>query len=121
MADKIAIEPEAQAASWREDLERSVELDPSHVSAYALSPEAGTPIHAALERGDLRMPADDETAEFYDTARRILSAAGIGQYEISNFARPGHRCRQNDIYWSCREYFAAASRSTTCASSSRGV
>jgi len=91
--------PGQTAASWREDLERTVELDPSHVSAYALAPEAGTPIREALERGELRMPADDETAEFYDAAREILFAAGIGQYEISNFARPGQECRHNRKYW----------------------
>lgn len=96
--------PGQTAASWREDLERAVELDPSHVSAYALAPEAGTPIHAALERGELRMPADDETAEFYETAREILSAAGIRQYEISNFARPGKECRHNRKYWRREEY-----------------
>lgn len=96
--------PGQTAASWREDLERSVELDPSHVSAYALAPEAGTPIHAALERGDLRMPTDDEVAGFYETAREVLSAAGIGQYEISNFARPGQECRHNRKYWRREEY-----------------
>jgi len=96
--------PGQTAASWREDLERTVELGPSHVSAYALAPEAGTPIRAALDRGELRMPSDDETAGFYDTARGILSAAGIGQYEISNFARPGQECRHNRKYWNREEY-----------------
>lgn len=96
--------PGQTAASWREDLERTAGLAPSHVSAYALAPEAGTPIHAALERGELRMPSDDETAEFYETAREILSAAGIGQYEISNFARPGQECRHNRKYWRREEY-----------------
>lgn len=96
--------PGQTAAAWREDLERAVELGPSHVSAYALSPEEGTPLRAALDRGDLRMPSDDETAGFYETAREMLSAAGIRQYEISNFARPGRECRHNRKYWRREEY-----------------
>lgn len=96
--------PGQTAASWREDLDRAVELNPSHVSAYALAPESGTPLHAALEREELRMPPDDQVAEFYETAREVLSAAGIGQYEISNFARPGQECRHNRKYWRRESY-----------------
>jgi len=91
--------PGQSLASWRSDLERTVELDPSHVSAYALAPETGTPLHVALASGRLRMPSDDEVAGFYEAAREILSAAGIGQYEISNFARPGRECLHNRKYW----------------------
>ncbi|GAB4370828.1 MAG: radical SAM family heme chaperone HemW [Deltaproteobacteria bacterium] len=96
--------PGQSPASWRTDLERTVELSPSHVSAYALAPEPGTPIHRALARGELRMPDDDEVAGFYEEARAILSAAGIAQYEISNFARPGRECRHNRKYWTREEY-----------------
>lgn len=96
--------PGQSLASWRADLERTVERNPSHVSAYALAPEPGTPIHRALARGELRMPDDDEVAGFYEEARTILSAAGIAQYEISNFARPGQQCRHNRKYWRREEY-----------------
>ena len=91
--------PGQSAASFAADLERTVALRPSHVSAYALAPEAGTPLHAALSRGELRMPPDDAVAEMYDLARRVLPAAGLRQYEISNFARPGAECRHNLKYW----------------------
>jgi len=96
--------PGQSLASWRRDLECAAELNPSHLSAYALAPETGTPIHTAIARGELRMPSDDEVAGFYETAREILSAAGIGQYEISNFARPGQECRHNRKYWRREEY-----------------
>ncbi len=91
--------PGQSAASFAADLERAAALRPDHVSAYALSPEPGTPLHAALARGALRMPPDDAVAEMYEEARRLLPAAGLRQYEISNFARPGAECRHNLKYW----------------------
>lgn len=103
-ADLIFGIPGQDAAGWREDLERTAALRPSHVSAYALAPEPGTPLHAAIERGELRIPPDDEVAEMYDSARRILSDAGYAQYEISNFALPGAECRHNLKYWTREGY-----------------
>ncbi len=91
--------PGQTAASFAADLERTVALLPFHVSAYALSPEPGTPLHAAVGRGELHMPPDDDVAEMYDAARRTLAAAGLRQYEISNFSRPGAECRHNLKYW----------------------
>ncbi len=86
-------------ADWEEDLERTLASRPDHVSAYALAPETGTPLHASLSRGELRMTPDDEVARMYESARRALSNAGYSQYEISNFARPGHVSRHNVKYW----------------------
>jgi oxygen-independent coproporphyrinogen III oxidase len=103
-ADLIFGIPGQDAAAWREDLERAAALRPSHVSAYALAPEPGTPLHAAVERGDLRIPPDDEVAEMYGFSRRILSNAGYAQYEISNFALPGGECRHNLKYWTREGY-----------------
>jgi oxygen-independent coproporphyrinogen-3 oxidase len=91
--------PGQRTGQWEADLERTVAVLPAHISAYALAPEPGTPIHAAIQRRDLFMPPDDTVAEMYETARRILSAAGYRQYEISNFARPGHESRHNAKYW----------------------
>ncbi len=91
--------PGQSAVAWEEDVERALELLPDHLSAYALSPETGTPLHASLVRGELGMPPDEEVAQMYETARRTLSEAGYRQYEISNFARPGHESRHNVKYW----------------------
>ncbi|MGE5189252.1 MAG: radical SAM family heme chaperone HemW [Gemmatimonadota bacterium] len=91
--------PGQTRASFAADLDRAAALGPSHVSAYALAPEPGTPLHAAVGRGELRMPPDDAVAEMYGDARRILASAGLRQYEISNFARPGAECRHNLKYW----------------------
>ena len=85
---------------WRTTLEEIIELDPPHVSAYALTVEAGTPL-----AGDpARHPDDDVQADEYELADELLTAAGLASYEVSNWARPGHECRHNLLYWSQQDY-----------------
>ena len=87
-------------ADWRTTLEGILELDPPHVSAYALTVEAGTPL-----AGDpSRHPDDDVQADEYELADEVLTAAGLANYEVSNWARPGHECRHNLMYWAQRDY-----------------
>ena len=80
---------------WQRTVEAVVDLDPPHVSAYALTVEAGTP----LARDPARHPDDDDLAEKYALADAILAASGRRWYEISNWAMPGHECRHNRLYW----------------------
>jgi len=87
---------------WRRTLEAAVDLGPSHVSAYALTVESGTPLAA----DPARHPDDDTQADEYELATELLGAAGYEWYEISNWARPGHECRHNRLYWSGGEYLA---------------
>ena len=87
---------------WRRTLGEVLELEPPHVSAYALTVEAGTPL--ADDRS--RHPDDDDQADKYLVAAKTLEAAGLAWYEISNWARPGHECRHNHLYWSMGEYQA---------------
>jgi len=87
-------------ADWQRTLEGALALDPLHVSAYALTVEPGTP----LADDPTRHPDDDDQADKYVLADEILTAAGLGNYEISNWARPGHECRHNLLYWSQGEY-----------------
>jgi putative oxygen-independent coproporphyrinogen III oxidase len=87
---------------WRRTLESALALDPPHVSAYALTVEPGTP----LADDTARHPDDDDQAEKYLAATAMLGAAGLDWYEISNWARPGHECRHNRLYWSMGEYQA---------------
>jgi oxygen-independent coproporphyrinogen-3 oxidase len=56
-------------------------------------------MHAAIARGKLSMPEDDEVAGMYDETCRTLKRTGYRHYEISNFARPGYECRHNMKYW----------------------
>ena len=85
---------------WRRTLDAVVALDPPHVSAYALTVEAGTPL--ALDPD--RHPDDDDQADKYLLAEEVLGRAGLANYEISNWARPGHECRHNLLYWTMGEY-----------------
>ena len=87
---------------WRRTLDAALALDPPHVSAYALTVEPGT----ALAADPHRHPDDDDQAEKYLVAAEALEAAGLGWYEISNWARRGHECRHNQLYWSMGEYQA---------------
>jgi oxygen-independent coproporphyrinogen-3 oxidase len=81
------------------DVARVADLGIPHVSAYALTVEPGTPFARAQERGILALPDEDTGLRMMRTVRAGLYAAGYRQYEISNFARPGHRACHNLRYW----------------------
>jgi oxygen-independent coproporphyrinogen-3 oxidase len=85
---------------WSETLERALALEPDHISAYALTVEAGTP----LADDPTRHPNDDDQADKYEMADECLRRAGFEWYEISNWARPGHTCRHNELYWRQGDY-----------------
>jgi oxygen-independent coproporphyrinogen-3 oxidase len=84
-------------------------LSPPHVSAYALTIEAGTP----LAEDPSRHPDDDDLADKYELADDLLTAAGLTNYEVSNWAVPGHECRHNILYWRQGNYrgFGSAAHS----------
>ena len=85
---------------WSATLEAVLEMDPPHVSAYGLTVEAGTP----LADDPARHPDDDLQADEYELADERLAAAGLANYEVSNWARPGHECRHNGVYWGQHDY-----------------
>lgn len=87
---------------WRRSLVDALALEPSHISAYGLTVEPGTPLAA----DPARRPDDDDQADKYLLATELLGAAGFEWYEISNWARPGQECRHNLLYWSQGEYSA---------------
>jgi putative oxygen-independent coproporphyrinogen III oxidase len=87
-------------ADWRLTLERALALEPPHVSAYALTVEPGTP----LADDPARHPDEDVQADEYELADELLTAAGLANYEVSNWARRGHECRHNLIYWRQQDY-----------------
>lgn len=86
---------------WRQTLEEVIALAPDHVSAYALTIEPGTP----LAEDPARHPDDDDQADKYLLADDLLTAAGLVNYEISNWATPGQECAHNLLYWAQGEYF----------------
>jgi oxygen-independent coproporphyrinogen-3 oxidase len=90
--------------SWRHSLEAAIALGVNHVSTYGLTIEEGTPYARWREREPQAFFDDVREAELYALAIELLQAAGYQQYEISNFARPGHRCVHNVNYWANGEY-----------------
>ena len=102
--DLIFAVPGQTPHSWARSLERAIALEVDHISTYGLTVEAGTPYAAWFEREPRAFFDDAREAELYEIAIRALSAAGYEQYEISNFARPGHRCEHNAHYWRNGEY-----------------
>jgi len=96
--------PNQTPTSWRQSLNRAIELRPEHVSTYCLTFEPSTPLRTALEAGEIRKKSDDEEIALYEIARDALADAGYEHYEISNFALPGIRSRHNMVYWSNEEY-----------------
>jgi oxygen-independent coproporphyrinogen-3 oxidase len=84
---------------WARDLDMALALDPTHLSCYGLTYEAGTPLRRRLDVGRIERVGEEVEADLYECARVRLEAAGFEHYEISNWARPGFRCRHNLVYW----------------------
>lgn len=102
--DLIYGSPAETVGDWEATLEATLGLEPTHVSAYALTVEAGTPLGRAVAAGSRAAPDDDDQAQKYELADRCLTGAGFAWYEISNWARPGEECRHNLLYWSGDDY-----------------
>jgi len=90
---------------WCADLEQAIAYGTDHLSTYGLTYEKGTPLWKQRQRGQVR-PVDEETERaMYLRAMDQLTAAGFEHYEISNFAKPGGRCRHNEVYWANEAYW----------------
>ena len=98
--DLIYGTPGESVVDWRASLDFAVDLEPDHVSAYALIVEEGTALARRVARGEVTAPDDDEMADKYLLAEQTLTDAGLAWYELSNWARtPASRCRHNELYW----------------------
>jgi oxygen-independent coproporphyrinogen-3 oxidase len=97
--DLIFALPERTARSWERDVAEALALAPSHLSLYGLTIEPHTPLGRWHQRGDVaESPEERYEAEFLH-AHEALAGAGFEHYEVSNFARQGHRARHNSAYW----------------------
>lgn len=99
--------PGQEPATFMSSLEQALAVGTDHLSLYALTVEPGTPLAARVESGAIEPADPDVVAEMYDLASARLEAAGFEHYEISNWARPGHRSRHNLAYWTDAEYLGA--------------
>jgi oxygen-independent coproporphyrinogen-3 oxidase len=95
--------PGQQLCDWQDDLRKVVELDPDHLSTYCLTFEEDTALYAKLAKGAISIDPERE-AEFYEWAWDYLPRQGFGQYEISNYAKPGMECRHNVNTWEMNDW-----------------
>ena len=102
--DLIYCLPGQTADDWQATLDEALALGPSHVSAYCLQVEEGTPLAERVDQGRVSPMPEDEQAERYRQTVDCLQGAGFEQYEISNHARPGAECRHNLVYWRNQPY-----------------
>ncbi|HSK18434.1 MAG TPA: radical SAM family heme chaperone HemW [Longimicrobiales bacterium] len=102
--DLIFALPSRLPRDWAGDLERVIELEPTHVSLYGLTAEPATPLGRWVASGREAMADEDRYAEEYLLATERLGGAGFVHYEVSNFARPGAESRHNQAYWRHRPY-----------------
>ena len=98
--DLIQNLPGQTRLAWEQQLAQAIAMDSPHVSVYDLSVEPGTVFERRQQRGELDLPEEELAAELMALTSDHLGAAGLGRYEISNHARPGHASRHNRVYWS---------------------
>ena len=98
--DLIYGTPGESLEDWRYSLETALSYGPDHISAYALIVEDGTKLAAQIRRGEVPGIDDDDHAAKYELADELITAAGLGWYEVSNWSRtPGQACWHNLAYW----------------------
>jgi oxygen-independent coproporphyrinogen-3 oxidase len=88
------------------ELTEAVDLGVTHFSLYILEVHEGTALARAVRDGRLALPSDTHTEALYLAAGEHLEKLGIAQYEVANFARPGHESRHNRAYWQGRPWLA---------------
>ncbi len=95
--------PGQTADEWAADVRTAVALAPDHLSTYCLTFEEDTKLWVKLSQGRVKLDTEHE-ARLYEATWEQLAAAGYAQYEVSNFARPGHACRHNVNTWRMNEW-----------------
>ncbi len=98
----LAVEGSGEA--WHEDMEVALGLPVTHLSLYGLTIEPGTPFQRRTDAGERLTQADEEYGKEYLRACRAARRRGFEHYEVSSFARPGHRSRHNLAYWTGEPY-----------------
>jgi len=104
--DLIFGAPDETLSLWRQDLEAACQQLPTHISTYGLTYERGTTFWSRRMRSELLPIGESVEREMFEWAIDYLTSHGWHHYEVSNFARPGHECQHNCVYWRGEEYFA---------------
>lgn len=110
--------PKQTKVSWLKSLEKTISLEPDHISAYNLTYEEDTDFLEKLKSGEYS-ECDDLNAELYVTAESILEKNGYEHYEISNYGKSGHRSVHNEAYWSGKDYLGLGAGATSTVNRTR--
>lgn len=102
--DLISAIPKQTVGSWELTLDRVIALNPTHISAYSLIIEEGTPFYDNISDYETWLPSEEAEREMYHLTKRKLIEAGYYRYEISNYAKEGYECKHNLGYWDRVEY-----------------
>lgn len=102
--DLISAIPKQTVESWELTLDRVIALNPTHISAYSLIIEEGTPFYDNISDYETWLPSEEAEREMYHLTKRKLIEAGYYRYEISNYAKEGYECKHNLGYWDRVEY-----------------
>lgn len=105
--DLISGLPGQDVTTFEKSLNRVIELEPEHISAYGLIIEEATPFIEIYGEGCERareLPSEEVERDIYHRTKEILEVAGYHRYEISNYSKSGYECRHNLGYWTRREY-----------------
>jgi oxygen-independent coproporphyrinogen III oxidase len=105
--DLIYSIPGLSDADWIKDIRQAIDLNPEHISAYSLTIEEKTVFGHRAAKGTLATVDDDDSARQLEILMTELERAGLDQYEISNFCRPGFQSRHNSSYWKREKYLGA--------------
>ena len=104
--DLMTAAPGQSLAAVERDLDAVIAIGPQHVSVYCLTWEKGTAFEGLRRTGALAAADEGDERAMFEAAIDRLETAGYEHYEVSNFARPDHRCRHNEAYWDCRPWEA---------------
>ncbi|MBI3440734.1 MAG: coproporphyrinogen III oxidase [Proteobacteria bacterium] len=102
--DLIYARPDQTVDDWERELDEALAQGASHMSLYQLTIEEGTAYHTLHQRGELKMPDENTTADMYELTQEIMDRHGLPAYEISNHARIGQESRHNLVYWRYGDY-----------------
>ena len=117
--DLMSALPGQTLKSYKETLEKIVNLNPEHISSYSLILEEGTPLYDRIEKlekngEDTGLPDEDTEREMYYLTKKILSDNGFERYEISNYSKKGYECRHNIAYWIRDNYLGLGLGASSC-------
>ena len=97
--DLIYGTPGESLEDWANSLKDAITINPPHISAYSLVIEPGTKMGSQLSRGEIKAVSDDDAADKYQLAEKLLNENGYSWYEISNWAKENKECQHNLNYW----------------------